>query len=128
MKTDAEIRRDIEDLEKAINKGEGLEENTTLFRGGEIPEGLKPGDEFVVEGFQSYSFDEDVARDFKEDNPDRFLITSHAEKGSKGIHIDDEMFLGLSEDEWLTQRNQKHRVISVDYKKQTIETEFVNDW
>lgn len=128
LKTDAEIRRDIEDLEKAINKGKGLEENTTLFRGGEIPEGLKPGDEFVVEGFQSYSFDEDVARDFKEDNPDRFLITSHAEKGSKGIHIDDEMFMGLSEDEWLTQKGQKHRVISVDYEKQTLETEFVNDW
>ena len=128
MKTDAEIYRDINALEKAINKGKGFEEPTTVFRGGEIPEGLKPGDEFVVEGFQSYSFDEDVARDFKEDNEDRFLITSHGDKGTKGVHIDDEMFQGLSEDEWLTQKGQKHRVISVDYEKQTLETEFINDW
>ena len=128
LKSDAEIHRDIKDLEKAINKGKGLEEPTTLFRGGEVPEGLKEGDIIEIDGFQSYSFDEDVARDFKEENEDRFLITSHGDKGTKGVHIDDEMFAGLSEDEWLTQIHQKHRVIKVDYEKQTLETEFINDW
>ena len=128
LKTDMEIRQDIQDLESAINKGKGFEEPTTIFRGGEIPEGLKEGDIFEVDGFQSYSFDEDVARDFKEENEDRFLITSHGDKGTKGVHIDDEMFAGLSEDEWLTQIHQKHRVIKVDYEKQTLETEFINDW
>ena len=130
LRTDAQIRGLIDEIARTIEDSPRLTEDVTIFRGGEVPNAheLKVGDVFEVEGFQSYSLNQDVAIDFLDEYPDRYLIKTHAPKGSKGVHIDDDIFQGLAEDEWLLQKGQKHKVIDINTETQELTTILVNDW
>ena len=113
-----------EQMDRAIERSPPLDVDVTLFRYGDFFEGMKVGDTGKFKGYTSTSLQEATAEQFKNgyygDTKNRFKITIRANKGQKGILLND-TFETVKEHEWLLPRNQKFIVLGIDYNTKEVE-------
>lgn len=113
-----EVKQNIEHIDSAMAKTEGLSQKTTLYRYGEFDADLNNGDVGIWNEVTSTSFQESSAKGFDEEI--RYNITILADKGQKGIAANDSRFSSFThEHEFTLPRRQKYEVIDVDHKNRT---------
>jgi len=107
----------IKYLDSAIDKSPGLAVDSTFYRYGDFPSGMKVGDTSKFKGYTSTSYQEATAERFKEgydhDSTGRYKITIKAPAGTKGVLLND-TFEGVKEHEYLLSRNQRYMVLEVN--------------
>lgn len=106
-----------ENLDSAIDRSPPLDIDTTFYRYGDFPSGLRVGDTGKFKGYTSTTYQEKTAERFKDgydhDSSGRYKITIKAPKGTKGVLLND-TFEGVKEHEFLLGRNQKYMVLEVN--------------
>ena len=113
-----EVKQNIEHIDSAMAKTEGLSQKTTLYRYGEFDADLNNGDVGIWNEVTSTSFQESSAKGF--DEGIRYNITILADEGQKGIAANDSRFSSFAhEHEFTLPRRQKYEVIDVDHKNRT---------
>lgn len=109
-----ELDTHMKNIDSAINKSPGLTQDTILYRAGHWDSSLKKGDKGTFKGYSSTSYSDEDMDMFSGFGEDRYTIEIYADKGTKGISIND-TFGGMSgEKEFLLPRNQNYEVIDVD--------------
>ena len=109
----------VNGLDSVISKSV-IQENTTVFRGGQLPKGLKVGDHSVLKGYTSTSYNPNRAREFQGVSDGRYNITIRVPKGAHGVLFNDQ-FDTFTESELLIGRNQKFVVLNIDDSKMEAE-------
>ena len=111
------IDRRIEQIDSAIERSPPLSRDTTFFRYGFFPSGMKVGDTGKFKGYTSTTYQEKTAERFKEGydggEEGRYKITIKAPKGTKGVLLN-EQFEAMREHEFLLSRNQRYMVLEVN--------------
>lgn len=111
-----ELDTHMKNIDSAIDKSPGLAQDTILYRGGHWDTTLKKGDKGTFKGYSSTSYSNEDMGMFSGFGEERYTMEIYADKGTKGISIND-TFGGLSgEKEFLLPRNQNYEVIEVDNK------------
>ena len=107
----------IRNLDSAIDKSPPLSHDTTFYRYGFFPQGMKVGDTGKFKGYTSMTYQEKTAERFKEGyyggEEGRYKITIKAPHGTKGVLLND-TFEGVKEHEFLLGRNQRYMVLEVN--------------
>lgn len=113
-----------ENLDSAIKKSPPLVMDTTLYRYGDFPSGLKVGDTGKFKGYTSTTYQEKTSEKFKKGydgkEEGRYKITIRSPAGTKGVLLND-TFEAIKEHEWLLPRNQKWMVLSVNDETREVE-------
>lgn len=130
-----DIERTIQNISNAIARGDGLLQNTKLYRGGFMEKDLRIGDVSSFEGFTSTSFNEASAEAYTREtgNPnyrDNYMITILAPKGTKGVAVNglpSDMTPWAFEHEFLLNHGQEFVVLDIDHDAQTATILLVDD-
>lgn len=107
-------------IDNAIEKSDGLTQNTILYYGGRWDISLEPGQHFNFKGYTSFSYRENVARTFmmgknERTDPDKWLVVAYSPENLKGLAIEDNRFKSVpNEHEYLTARGQGGTVWDYD--------------
>ncbi len=126
---DLSIPQEDELLHRAIDKTPPLQQDTVLYRYGELPDGLSVGSHSVIKGYGSTSFNDYVPQDImnngawvQEEKDRRFNIKVYAPKGTKGVVFNRESSgLPAWQSEFLLDKGQRYFVHSIDYENMTAE-------
>lgn len=113
-----------EHLDSAIEKSPPLTQDTTFYRYGFFPKGMKIGDTGKFKGYTSTTYQEETAEKFKEGyyggEQDRYKIVIRAPKGTKGVLLN-QQFEAITEHEFLLGRNQKYIILNVNDETHEVE-------
>lgn len=118
-----ETKKIIRNMDSAIAKTSGLEQDSIIFRACDTFEGhLRAGDVSSFKGYASCSFQKESAKGFHDDG--RYMLKILAPKGQKGIAMNaknnGQKFTTYShEHEYLLPRNQEFHVLEVDHLNKT---------
>ena len=118
-----ETKKIIRNMDSAIAKTPGLEQDSIIFRACDTFEGhLRAGDVSSFKGYASCSFQKESAKGFHDDG--RYMLKILAPKGQKGIAMNaknnGQKFTTYShEHEYLLPRNQEFQVLEVDHLNKT---------
>lgn len=120
---------DLFNLIKSLPEDQCLPENTLLFRGITVdrfnPKKFIPGEINKFDEFTSTSYDVSTAYDFSMWDDDDFrgwIMKIHAPKGTQGIAIDGKNWGDSGQEyEYLLNKSQKYKTISVNKKTRIIE-------
>ena len=108
-----DIDKSIRILTRALNKGEGLLENTILHRYGFWDETMKEGDIGVFKGFTSTSYQKNETEMFNMD--DRRQIKIYTPAGTKGLVLNTDNGLSIhDEHEFLLNKGLRYYVLSTN--------------
>lgn len=102
---DERVKKDVENIDNAINKSPGVPENVVVYRGisAEDDPGFEVGSTFVDRGYTSTSFDDGVASEFGD-----VVIRVMVPAGAPAIYMD--AFNDSDEFELLLPRNTEFTV------------------
>lgn len=144
-------QNDVKEMEQIINDAPRLVTDTVLYRGGDLPEGIKVGEVGTFKAFTSTSAQEYKADFFKhtngheiDENSGRYKITIYAPQGTKCAKMTSEVYTEgrenfskferdminpkfLWEDEFLLQKNQRYQVISINEETKEAEIMLINE-
>ncbi len=118
--------KDIDNtLHKAIDRSDGLLQDTILFHGSKFDVTKTVGDDIKFNGYVSATFQEDIARDFDSVSKKPFYVYKMLlPKGTKGICGNDRSNGSLKtytkEHEYLLDKGQKYKIVDIDYETHTV--------
>lgn len=121
---EGEYRKYCKGVDEVIDKTGGLLQDTVLYHGGWWDIHLKEGDTFKMKNYLSASFQKLVGEKFRSYGDDYMNFVIYAPKGTKGICGNVEEFDFYSywyEHEYLLPRNQKFKVLNIDYDNMVAE-------
>ena len=95
----ADINKSINHLNYLMDNSGGLQENTILYRGGQIPYDLMPGMKGKFKTFSSTSYNREKAEGYVQEGKE-CLITIYAPKGTRGLNGNGHMYNGNSTIGW----------------------------
>lgn len=108
---DEDLSNSIHTLNKALNKGKGLLQDTILYRFGHW-DNLKEGEIGVWDGITSTTYQEESSYTF-DNSENRKLLKIYAPKGTKGLVINQDNGLAqYNEHEFLMPSNVRYYVLS----------------
>lgn len=115
-------------LSNAINKTEGLTQDTIIFHGGKFDLSKIVGDKINIKGYLSCSFQKGVAQQFNKDGaiPNTLVYTYELllPKGYKGLCANDDSQGYLTnyreEHEFVLDKGFNGKIVDIDYESQTV--------
>ena len=117
------INQYINSLSEIIKKTPPLQQDTVLYCGCRWEKGLVPGQSGRIKSFRSTSFNEKVARFFRNlrnEDGGKYLVKIYAPKGTLGLDMDDR-WASTFQSEWLLDKGQRYVVLSQDDNKKEVE-------
>ena len=125
------IKHSANTLLDYIENSVGLDESTVLFRGGHWDIGTQVGDVKSIPLLNSTSYSKDTANALgleSEDNPNRYMITVYAPKGTKGCMVNaPSLSHTFPEHEYLLNKGQKYIVLDVNDNDKTASILLINE-